>query len=126
MAKDKVVIRFPMNILRPIGDFLSREIKKLERRKKDLSSNDPFTDTSRVIDNAASDQDATEQVGHAQVSAMQSQIDRKLIQLKKALSRVKIGKYGICEKCHRMIDTDRLIVMPEATLCAQCAKKKEK
>jgi len=126
MAKSKIVIRFPMNILRPIGDFLSGEIKKLERRKKELSTSDPFTDTSRVIDNAASDQDATEQVGHAQVSAMQIQVDRKLIQLKKALSQIKIGKYGICEKCHRMIDTDRLMVMPEATLCAQCAKKKEK
>lgn len=126
MAKNKVIVRFPMNILRPIGVFLSNEIKKLERRKKELSTSDPFTDTSRVIDNAASDQDATEQVGHAQVSAMQGQVDRKLIQLKIALSRIKIGKYGICEKCHRMIDTDRLMVMPEATLCAQCAKKKEK
>lgn len=114
-----------MNILKPIGDFLAGEVRKLERRKKELSTADPFSDTSRVLDNAASDQDAAEQVGHARVSAMQSQVDRKLIQIKKALSRIRIGKYGLCEKCGQMIDTDRLMVMPEATLCAQCAKKKE-
>lgn len=114
-----------MNILKPVGNFLSQEVKKLEQRKKGLASADPFSDTSRVIDNAASDQDADEQVGHARVSAMQKQIDRKLIQLKTALARIKVGKYGLCEKCGRMIDTDRLMVMPEATFCAQCALKKE-
>lgn len=119
------VVRFPMNIIKPIADFLSGEARRLERRKKELSQEDPFTDTSRVIDNAATDTDATEQAGHQRVTAIQSHADRRLIQIKTALARIKIGKYGICEKCGRMIDTDRLMVMPEATLCAQCAKKKE-
>lgn len=125
MAKSKTTIHFPINIIKPIRDFLATEVKKLEQRKKGLSSADPFSDTSRVIDNAASDQDAAEQAGHARVSAIQKHIDRKLIQLKTALTRIKIGKYGICEKCGRMIDTDRLTIMPEATLCSQCATKKE-
>lgn len=119
------VVRFPMNIIKPIADFLTGEAKRLEQRKKELSQEDPFTDTSRVIDNAATDTDATEQVGHQRVTAIQSHADRRLIQIKTALARIKIGKYGICEKCGRMIDTDRLMVMPEATFCAQCAKRKE-
>ncbi|MBM3205879.1 conjugal transfer protein TraR, partial [Candidatus Shapirobacteria bacterium] len=58
--------------------------------------------------------------------ALEGQINRKLIQIKKALSRLKIGKYGVCEKCGKMIDTDRLMIMPETTVCVKCEKKKEK
>jgi RNA polymerase-binding transcription factor DksA len=127
MAKKKMTlsVKFPMSILKPIGDFLAREAKKLERRKKELSQTDPFIDTSRLNDNAAPDTDAAEQFGHQRVTALQAQIDRRLIQIKKSLTRLKIGKYGICEVCGKMIDTDRLMVMPETTLCAECAKKKE-
>ena len=53
-------------------------------------------------------------------------LNQKSKQIKKALKRVKIGKYGICEECGKMINTDRLAVFPEATLCITCEKKKEK
>ena len=119
-------VRFPGNILKPIGAFLSRETKRLEKRKENLSKRDPFKDASRVVDNAASDTDAAEQVGHAQVAAMEKQTDRRLIQIKKALTRIKLGKYGTCERCSKMIDTDRLMVMPEATVCIDCERKKAK
>jgi len=122
----KFQVKFPMSILKPIGEFLAREAKRLEIRKKNLSEADPFKDTSRVMDNASPDTDAAEQFGHQKVAAFQAHSDRRLIQIKKALSRIKIGKYGVCEVCGRMIDTDRLIIMPETTLCAECAKKKEK
>jgi len=54
------------------------------------------------------------------------QVNRKIVQTRRALTRIKIGKYGICEKCGNLIDTDRLMVMPEATLCVNCERKKEK
>lgn len=118
----RVVVKFPANILEPIGNFLRQEIDKLSRRQKELKEVDPFNDTRRLNDNAASDTEAQEQIGHEQVMALKEQVDRKLIQLRKALTRVRVGKYGVCEKCKKMIDTDRLMVMPEATLCADCAK----
>jgi len=125
MAKTKVNIKFPANILKPIANFLMGEAKKLELRKKTLSQEDPFNNPDRLIDNASPDTDASEQFGHQNVSALKTQIDRRLIQIRKALTRIKIGKYGICEVCGKMIDTDRLMLMPETTLCAECAKKKE-
>lgn len=121
-VKTPVVVKFPANILGPIGNFLRQEIDKLSRRQKELKEVDPFNDPRRVNDNAASDTEAQEQVGHEQVVALKEQVGRRLIQLRKALTRVKLGKYGICEKCKKMIDTDRLMIMPEATLCADCAK----
>lgn len=119
-------IRFPAKILAPVGSFLRRKEKELVAKKKSLSEQDPFADTARLKDSAAPDADAQEQFGHAQVEALKKEIDRKLIQIRKALARIKVGHYGTCEVCGRMINTDRLMVSPEATVCIKCERKKEK
>jgi len=118
--------RFPGSLLSPIGAFLQENLKKLEHRKKSIEKEDPFKDVTRVEVNASPDDDAYEQFGHARSSAIRKEIDRKIIQTKKALSSIKVGKYGLCEDCGNMIDTDRLMVYPEATLCAKCQAKREK
>ena len=115
-----------MKLLRPVGDFLALQLKHLEKRKKDLDQEDPFSNIDRITDNASPDTDAAEQYGHARVSAVREQVDRKIIQVRRAMARVKIGQYGICEECGSMIDTERLMIYPEATLCIECKTKKEK
>ena len=117
---------FPAKLIEPIKQFLHLEEKKLAKRKKELDEQDPFKDPVRILDNASSDTDASEQFGHANVEGLKREIDRKLVQIKKALTRIKVGKYGACEKCGHMIDTDRLTVFPEATLCVDCEKKRER
>ena len=124
--KNLKVVKFPANLMAPVGKFLRSRLKRLEKRKKVIEKEDPFRNTSRVTDNASPDTDAAEQFGHARVSAIKEQLDKKMIQTKKALARVKIGKYGICEDCGKMINTDRLMVYPEATLCVKCEAKREK
>lgn len=120
------VVRIPGRLLAPVGKFLQGRLKILQKRKKVIEKEDPFKDTSRVMDNASPDTDAAEQFGHARTSAIKEHLDKKIIQTKKALSRIKVGKYGICEDCGGIIDTDRLMVYPEATLCAKCQAKREK
>jgi len=120
------VVTFPAKVLEPVGRFLRREERRLLRRKKEISQADPFEDVRRLSDNAAPDADAEEQFGHERAKAMREQVERKLIQVRKALTRIKVGQYGICEKCNKMIDTDRLMIMPEATICIKCEKKKSK
>lgn len=124
MAKSN--IKFPANLLNQVKEFLWDKLHSLEKRKKVIVDDDPFEDLSRLEDNASPDADAAEQFGHAKATAIREQIDRGIIQTRKALTRVKIGKYGICEKCGEMIDTDRLMIYPEATLCIKCEAKKEK
>jgi len=125
-SRVKRIVVFPLKLLKPVANFLSQEIARLERKKKDIASRDPFNDPNRTMDNASPDTDVAEQVGHERIKALEKQINRKLVQMKKALARIKIGGYGVCEKCGHMIDTDRLMVMPEATLCVKCEKKREK
>lgn len=119
-------VKYPAELLAPIKEFLSNRLSGLEKRKKDLSEEDPFNDTSRLNDNAAIDADAAERIEHLEASALRHTLDRSIIQIRKALARIKFGKYGICEKCGKMIDTDRLMIMPETTICLECEKRKEK
>lgn len=119
-----VKVNFPKNLIDPIGRFLHREEKKLKERKKRLEKEDPFKNPDRVLDNAAIDTDASEQFGHVNAEGLRKEIDWTLIQTRKALTRIKIGKYGICEACGKMIDTDRLMIFPAATKCISCEKKK--
>lgn len=46
----------------------------------------------------------------------------KLDEVNSALYKIQNGNYGICESCHQMIDEDRLDILPETSLCNQCAK----
>lgn len=119
-------LQFPANLLVPVGSFLKKQLSSLQKRKAVLDKEDPFKDQSRLEDNASPDADASEQFVHEKTSAVKRTIDRQIIQTRKALARIKIGKYGICESCGNMIDTDRLIIYPAATLCVNCEKNREK
>src|SRR5579859_5991650 len=96
-------IRFPASVLMPVNHFLKDQIRRLEKQKKALKEEDPFSNHARVDDNAALDTEAEEQFGHARTSALRSEIDKRIIEMRKALTRIKIGKYGICENCGKMI-----------------------
>ena len=120
---DKVV--FPESVLKPVSNFLTARLNTLEKRKKEISKEDPFADPSRTDDNASPDTEADEQFGHARASALKTEISRSIVSIRKALTMIKLGKYGICEECGKMIDTERLIAFPEATLCAKDAAKRE-
>jgi RNA polymerase-binding transcription factor DksA len=117
---------FPASVLSPVTNLLKGRLEKLEKRKKVINKDDPFSDIDRVNDNAAPDIEADEQFGHARATAIKSELSRASIQIKKALASIKLGKYGICEVCGELIDTDRLMIYPEATLCSKDAAKKEK
>jgi len=119
-------VRLPRYLLDPIGKFLRDQVKLLERRKKSIEEEDPFSDGDRASDNASPDTDAAEQFGHARASAIKESLERKIVQTKKAMAKVRLGTYGICEDCGGWIDTDRLMIYPEATICASCMKKREK
>ncbi len=124
-------LHLPAEVLKPVQHFLRAELGRLRAKQKELKKDDPFANSDRVYDNAADDTDAAEQFGHARSEALQKHLQMRIIQIRKALTRIKIGKYGICERCGRFIDTKRLMAFPEATLCIRCerelrAKKKAK
>jgi len=118
-------ISFPMSVLSPLVSYLKGEKKKLIIAKKDLKKADPFITGNRDGDNSV-DSDVAENVEHDRSFAMRRQVTRSIVGIRKTLTRIKLGKYGICAGCGKMIDTDRLAINPTAEFCINCETKKEK
>jgi DnaK suppressor protein len=122
--KDNNTPKFPAKLLSPIKTFLEGELVKLKRQKKSLKEADPFMDGDRSTENSL-EEDLDEQIGHMDSEAKVHFVNKQIVQIRKALTRMKIGKYGICENCGKMIDTDRLAISPDATTCVDCSKERE-
>lgn len=114
---------FPSRILKPLQNRLQSEESKLKKRRQELEAEDPFNDGDRVINNAAVDTDAAEESGHDRVAALKLEVDKTLINIRKTLTKIKLGRFGLCESCGGMIDTDRLAIDPTVSLCIRCAAK---
>lgn len=119
-------MKYPPELLQPVKKHLVEKLRELMRSKKRIDEIDPAKDENRISGNADVGDEAMEKVGLMESSALRMSVDRRVIQLRKALARIKFGSYGVCEKCGSMIDTDRLMIMPEATLCMKCEREKEK
>ena len=48
-----------------------------------------------------------------------------LSEIEAALEKIEQGTYGCCELCEKPIHPDRLEVLPFASLCVSCQRKKE-
>lgn len=116
------MIKFPKKLLAPIAKYFEKEKRKTQKRLSSLEKEDPFADKDRLIDNAASDTEAKEQFGHLRIETLKRELVDRLRKIEKALFRIKRGKYGICERCGKMIDTERLAANPTAHLCVKCEK----
>lgn len=121
---NKSLKRLPARLLEPIGRFLEAELLRLKRTKKELNEADPFSDETRTTENSL-EEDLDEQIEHFDKEVKVRFLTKRMVQLRKALTRIKIGKYGICEVCGKLIDTERLSINPEATTCVKCEKAKE-
>lgn len=120
----KTKISFPDKLISPIRKFLESELLKMKRTEKQIKMSDPFKDEDRSMSNS-DEEDVDEQIGHFDAEVKVSFVKKQIVQLRKALTRIKIGRYGICERCNKMIDTDRLAIKPEATICIKCEKESE-
>lgn len=108
---------FPADTVVEIKNHLEDEKKRIIPRIATLTGQDPFSDPNRANDNAASDTEASEESDHDRVAALVSEMTKQLEDINGALSRIADGTYGFCSECGVMIDTDRLAILPTATLC---------
>ncbi len=50
----------------------------------------------------------------------------ELTRIEKALHRIELGNFGVCEDCDDQIPLKRLRVRPDATLCLNCQEANER
>lgn len=111
-------------MLAELRKHLEEEKKRVTTRRAELTAQDPFSDPDRTNDNASSDTDANEESSHDRFTALIDELNTQLADIDSALARVGEGTYGFCVNCKRMIDTDRLAILPTATLCLGCEREK--
>ena len=51
---------------------------------------------------------------------LKNEAEQELAQIKHALIKIENSVYGICEKCHRTISSERLDAIPFAANCRDC------
>jgi len=93
---------------------LLAEKHKIEAQLALLKSADPFSDPEHVVDNASSDTDAREEMGHLTVEAETEDLQKRSQLITAALKRIDKGTYGICVKTGKKIPKARLLIVPEA------------
>lgn len=118
------MLKYPKHTLIEIEKHLQKQKIRIAKQLVDLISQDPFSDTDRLSDNAASDAEAKEEFNHDRYQAMISEVKEEQTQIDAALKRIEDGTYGICTNCKELIDTDRLAAIPAATLCMNCGGNK--
>lgn len=115
--------------------------KKLEEDKKavsklieEMEDNTLFGDTVRHTSEKYSTGELSSidnHIGDLGTDVYMHDMDNSLIDheryvlegINNALEKVNEGTYGICSNCGSKIDPERLDIIPETTLCANCAKE---
>ena len=122
MASLIKTITVPPTLFRDLVLRLWKRSKELKKEEELVKQADPLltderADTSEGADNTAGDVAKTIQEARLDL------IQVARLEIRKALAKVRIGTYGICELCKKPIDLARLKALPQATSCFECANK---
>ena len=71
--------------------------------------------------------DAATDTAQDEISSQMAQLEsRELMQIERALKRMREGGYGQCEHCEIKIPMARLNALPYSTTCIECQREKER
>ena len=116
---------YPKHVLTGIERHLTEQKVRVKKQLTELAAQDPFSDTDRLSETAASDSEAKEEFNHDRYQAMIGELKQEQAEIDGALTRIKKGTYGVCTRCGKLIDTDRLAAIPTATMCMACGARKK-
>lgn len=104
------------------GLLLARWTRSGDLAKQDIESigEEEPNNSAEIIDIAQ----ALEQLGRD--TSLKEAERRELLAVEKALAKMASGSFGICEDCGEEIPQKRLLVLPEARLCAHCQAYEER
>lgn len=111
-------------------DALIKLYARLQARRKELlhAIADELQDLRRELGGRAGSDDAdaaTESVNQEVTSQLAQIESRELMQIDRAIRRIREGNYGSCELCNRKIPVARLNALPYTTLCIECQREIE-
>lgn len=73
------------------------------------------------------DENVDEVEEYANLLPVEHRLELQLLDVKRALEKIEKDKnYGVCEKCRKEIDKERLKIIPETKFCSKCIRSQEK
>jgi DnaK suppressor protein len=109
---------------------LEQEKKEIEERLKKFANKDKNLkddwDTrfpsfnGKESGNVSLEQAADEVEEYSNLLPVEHSLELKLKNINSALKKIKLKKYGICDKCHKKIEEKRIKAYPEAQHCLKC------
>lgn len=117
-----------------LTNYYQRLIDTKNQIQKQLETNDKFglydafNDSIGELssyDNHPADI-ATEVFERGKDLALKEEALRYIERIDKALNRIREGSYGTCERCDKVINEERLAIVPETALCVTCHQDLDK
>jgi DnaK suppressor protein len=94
------------------------ELEKEQRLiLEEIKRNEKPVDFGSDIDHFEEESDEAEEIGNQ--LAVAQDLKTRLEDVEVALEKIRIGKYGICEKCGKEIEEEILDIDPESRLCKE-------
>lgn len=110
----KKATKTQLSVLHKEREHTLRELEQLrEALKAEVERDD--------VDDVASDL-----IERDKMQALIFTFERKLEDIEHAINQAQTVGYGICERCGKEIDPERLEIFPETTLCVDCKREMER
>lgn len=68
------------------------------------------------------EEEADEVEEYENLKAIEYALELKLNEINQALERIEKNNFGKCQVCHKEIETERILAIPETKTCNQCKK----
>lgn len=119
------MLDFPIKQINSIKRYLLKTQREVEKNLKEVEKDDPVKDGS-LAETSEPGTDSYIADTHTKTLVLESELKKTSSGIKKALTKIKNGAYGKCEKCGKQIEIKRLLAMPTAQYCLSCSKKASK
>lgn len=113
-----------MHNLEHVKQILEEKREELLIQLADLDERDPREDAFRTTDNAPEDESDEIETG-AIVAAGRAVVQKTLDRVERALEKIEVGTYGICDMTGEQIDPERLEAIPWATYTLEAEQRLE-
>lgn len=115
---DKKFLQELTRKLKEERDSLKKQLQRFA--KKDPCLKDDWDTRFPKIVGSNLEEAVEEVEEYGNLLTVEHTLELKLQNVNLALEKIKKGKYGICEKCKKEINRERLKVCPEAKTCLKC------
>ena len=103
-------------------ESLQKELQTFAAEDKNVKGN---WDAKRInADDTDMEEKADEVEEYDNMLSLEHSLESKLKEVTLALEKISAGTYGVCEKCGKEIEKERLEAYPEAKLCIKCNESK--